>query len=100
MSQSTSSTTVSAGARTTPASDTVTAPLPGFPTDDEALEHYRSRTGRRLEHLAWYRYLAAVRVAVLMHRYLRAMVHAGRLPADHTLFRGTVATCRLAELQP
>jgi aminoglycoside phosphotransferase (APT) family kinase protein len=75
-------------------------PLPGFLTDDEAVERYRSGSGRRLQHLTWYRYLAAVRVAVLMHRYLRAMVHAGRLPADHKLFAGTVATRRLAELRP
>ncbi len=73
-------------------------PLPGFLPDDVAIAHYENRTGRSLHHLGWYRYLAAVRVAVLMHRYLRAMVHAGRLPADHKLFGSTVASRRLNDL--
>jgi aminoglycoside phosphotransferase (APT) family kinase protein len=76
------------------------AALPGFPTDDEVVSRYEQHTGTGLTHLAWYRYLAATRVAVLMHRYLRAMVHAGRLPADHRLLADTVATRRLASLSP
>jgi aminoglycoside phosphotransferase (APT) family kinase protein len=64
------------------------------------VSRYEQHTGTGLTHLAWYRYLAATRVAVLMHRYLRAMVHAGRLPADHRLLADTVATRRLASLSP
>ena len=33
-----------------------------------------------------------------MHRHLRVMVHLGRLPAYHPVFRDNVATRRLAEL--
>lgn len=72
--------------------------LPGFLSDDEAAAFYREISGRSLADLGWYRKLAALRVAVLMHRYLRAMVHLGRLPADHALLTETVATRRLRSL--
>ncbi len=74
------------------------APLPGFPGDDETAELYERLSGRRLGSLGWYRRVAALRVAVLMHRYLRAMVHAGRMPADHRIFGDTVASRRLDAL--
>jgi aminoglycoside phosphotransferase (APT) family kinase protein len=74
------------------------APLPGLLPDDEAIAHYEQRGGRRLVELGWYRRYSALRIAVLMHRHLRVMVHLGRLPADHPVFRDNVATRRLAEL--
>ena len=74
------------------------APLPGFLDDREAMVHYADRAGRELQHVDWYRLFAATRVAVLMHRYLRAAVHADQLPENHRLFSGTVASRRLAEL--
>jgi len=73
-------------------------PLPGFLSDADTVGYYEQRTGRPLANLGWYRYVAALRVAVLMHRYLRAMVHAGRLPADHKLLADTVASRRLTSM--
>jgi aminoglycoside phosphotransferase (APT) family kinase protein len=73
-------------------------PLPGFLDDGETTAHYQRSAGRELEGLDWYRLFAATKVAVLMHRYLRAAVHAKRLPEDHKLFSGTVASRRLADL--
>lgn len=72
--------------------------LPGFVPADEAVKYYESVTGRRLANLEWHRRFAALRVAVLMHRYLRALVHAGQLDAGHKLFGSTVASRRLATL--
>jgi aminoglycoside phosphotransferase (APT) family kinase protein len=72
--------------------------LPGFLTDDEVVDRYQIRSGRTLHDLEWYRQFAALRVAVLMHRYLRAMVHAERLPADHKLLSETVASRRVVSL--
>lgn len=72
--------------------------LPGFLDDDSTVALYEQRTGRTLRNLKWYRGYSAARVAVLMHRHLRVMVHADRLPADHRLLVDTVATRRLAEL--
>jgi aminoglycoside phosphotransferase (APT) family kinase protein len=74
------------------------APLPGFLDDDAAAVHYERRSGRPLHDLGWYQLHSATRIAVLMHRHLRVMVHAGRLPADHRLLVETIATRRLAEL--
>ncbi|MEZ5376881.1 MAG: phosphotransferase family protein [Acidimicrobiales bacterium] len=72
-------------------------PLPGFLDDDAAVRHYEQVSGRQLADLDWYRLFAATRVAVLMHRYLRAAVHAGQLPHDHKLLSDTVASRRLSE---
>jgi aminoglycoside phosphotransferase (APT) family kinase protein len=74
------------------------APLPGFLTDDEAVRYYEARTGRTLQHLAWFTLYSATRVAVLMHRHLRVMVHVGRLPGDHRLLTRTIAIDRVAGL--
>jgi aminoglycoside phosphotransferase (APT) family kinase protein len=74
------------------------APLRGFLDDDTAVAHYEQRTGRPLRDLGWYHVFSAARIAVLMHRHLRVMVHLDRLPADHRLLTDTVATRRLAEL--
>ena len=74
-------------------------PPAGFLSDAEVVDHYEARTGRVLHDVAWYRYLAAVRVAVFMHRYLRALVHAGRLAPDHEVLADTVASRRLASLR-
>ena len=73
-------------------------PLPGFLDDDAAASYYEQRSGRRLANVPWYQLLAATRIAVLMHRHLRVMVHVDRLPADHRLLSDNIATRRLAEL--
>ena len=74
------------------------APLPGFLDDAAAVAHYEQRTQRPLQDLDWYLVFSAARIAVLMHRHLRVMVHLGRLPPDHRLLADTVATRRLAGL--
>ena len=74
------------------------APLPGFLSDDEAVDHYQKHSGRVLNDLPWHRLLSATRIAVLMHRHLRVMVHLGRLPATHRLLSRTIATDRVAQL--
>lgn len=74
------------------------APLPGLLSDDEARRHYEQRSGRTLGDLRWYRLYSALRIAVLMHRHLRVMVHLGRLPAEHPVFEENVATRRLEQL--
>lgn len=74
------------------------APLPGFLSDESAIDYYEVRTGRTLGHLAWFTLFSATRVAALMHRHLRVMVHLGRLPADHRLLTRTIASDRVADL--
>ena len=74
------------------------APLPGFLDDDAAVAHYEAVSGRVLGGLGWYRRFAALKVAVLMHRYLRAMVHAGEVPATHRILTDNVSTRRLDSL--
>lgn len=71
---------------------------PGFLDDAAASEYYQELTGHRLSGNPWYRDFAALRVAVLMHRYLRTVSHAGRLPADHRIFSDSVASRRLEQL--
>ncbi len=75
------------------------APLPGFLTDAESMDYYAQRAGRALKRVEWYRAFAAVRVAVLMHRYLRGQVHARRLGGGHPVFTANVATRRLEALE-
>ena len=74
------------------------APLPGFLDDEAAMAYYAARSGRSLAEPGWYRTFSALKVAVLLHRYLRATVHAGRMPAEHRSFGDNVATRRLDEL--
>ena len=74
------------------------SPLPGFLTDDETVAYYAEQAGRELRRLDWYRGFAAVRVAVLMHRYLRGQIHAGRLDPAHRVLGANVATRRLETL--
>jgi hypothetical protein len=72
--------------------------LPGFLTDEAAIGYYEEQSGRTFEHLEWHRLLAATRIAALMHRHLRVMVHLGRLPEAHRLFTESVSTRRVVEL--
>ena len=73
-------------------------PLPGFLADSAAIAYYEARSGRTLADLRWYRVYAALRVAVLMHRYLRSLVHVAKMPADHAVFRDNVGSRRLGDL--
>lgn len=53
----------------------------GFPTVDELIERYQSTTGANLEHLVWYRVLAAYRLGVLLEG-TRARAYSGWAPSD------------------
>ena len=75
-----------------------TQPLAGFLDAAETVACYEESADTKLGDLAWYRLFSALKMAVLMHRYLRAMVHAGRLDASHRLLGETVATRRLEAL--
>jgi hypothetical protein len=68
--------------------------------DTAAVAHYEHRAGKRLDPdvLRWETRFNALKISVLMHRHLRVMVHEGRLPADHRVFRDNVATRRCLEL--
>jgi aminoglycoside phosphotransferase (APT) family kinase protein len=75
-------------------------PLDGFVDDDAAVACYQRCAGRTLDPvvLDWSTRFNALKVAVLMHRHLRVMVHAGRLPPDHRVLGENVATRRCVEL--
>lgn len=73
-------------------------PLPGFLTDDESIDYFECASGTPLRAADWYRRFAAVRVAVLMHRFLRVQVHAGHLDAGHRVFSDNVSLRRIDEL--
>jgi len=74
------------------------APLPGFGDEAATVARYEHWSGRSLRPLGWYRTFSALKVAVFMYRYLRAMVHAGRMPERHRIFTDNVSTRRLAAL--
>jgi aminoglycoside phosphotransferase (APT) family kinase protein len=76
-------------------------PLPGFLDDTAAIAHYERCADRRLDAdvLHWATRFNALKIAVLMHRHLRVMVHEGRLPADHRVFTENVSTRRCLELR-
>lgn len=72
--------------------------LPGFLSDDEAVALYEAQAGRVLGRLAWYRGFAALKMAVLMERYLHVAIARGRLPAGHRLLEDNVALRRVRSL--
>ncbi len=72
--------------------------LPGFPDDSASVSHYEHISGRTLRNPVWYRAFNALKMAVLMHRFLRVSVHRGKLDARHRVLSDTVASRRLAEL--
>lgn len=74
------------------------APLPGFLDDDASVLFYEGLAGRRLQDVAWFRRMCALKMAVLMHRFLRVSVHRGSLDAGHRVLADTVASRRVAAL--
>ena len=74
------------------------APLPGFPDDDATWNRWEQLQGRPAQDRNWYHLYSAYRVAIFMQLYLAAMVHRGRLPADHRVVADNSGTRRLAEL--
>lgn len=73
-------------------------PLPGFLPDDEAVACYERLSGRRLADLGWYRRYAALKMAVLMERYLRVAIARGALRPGHRLLTDNVALRRVEAL--
>ena len=75
-------------------------PLPGFLDDEAAVAHYEHCAGRRLDPsaLAWATRFNALKIAVLMHRHLRVMVHHRRLLPDHRVLHDNVSTRRCREI--
>jgi aminoglycoside phosphotransferase (APT) family kinase protein len=72
--------------------------LPGFPSDAAALAGYEARTGRKIRDAEFHTLYAALKVAVLMLRYLRAAVERGQIPEHHAVLTDNTATRRLDEL--
>jgi aminoglycoside phosphotransferase (APT) family kinase protein len=72
--------------------------LPGFPSDAETIASYAAHTGRTIRDERFHTVYAALKVAVLMLRYLRVAVDHGRMPEDHTVLTDNTATRRLNEL--
>ena len=72
--------------------------LPGFLTDEESIDYVEQASNNPLQAVDWYRRFAAVRIVVLMHRFLRVQVHAGLLGADHAVFRDNLSLRRLDEI--
>lgn len=72
--------------------------LPGFRSDAETLAHYAARARRTIRDERFHTVYAALKVAVLMLRYLRVSVDHGRMPADHPVLTHNTATRRLDEL--
>ncbi len=73
-------------------------PLPGFPDDSASILHYEHISHRTLRDLQWYRAFSALKIAVLMHRFLRVSVLRGKLDARHRVLGDTVASRRVAQL--
>ncbi len=72
--------------------------LPGFLSDAETIASYAARTSRTIRDERFHTMYAALKVAVLMLRYLRVAVDHGRMPADHPVLTDNTATRRLNDL--
>ncbi len=72
--------------------------LPGFPSDAATIAGYEARTGREVRDADFHTVYAALKVAVLMLRYLRVAVDRGQIPEHHHVLTDNTATRRLDEL--
>ena len=70
-------------------------PLPGFLSPEEGVDLYQAKIGRELKHLDWFAQLAATRVAILMHRFLRTQVNAGTLDEHHKVLTSNSGSRRV-----
>ena len=73
-------------------------PLPGFLSDEEVVAEYERLCGRKLRHFAWHRLFAALKMAVLMERYLRTGIARGQLRPGLRLLTDNVSLRRLEVL--
>ena len=71
------------------------APLPGFLSSSASITHYEAKIGRQLKHLDWFAQLAATRVAIFMHRFLRTQVNAGMIDEHHRVMTNNAGSRRL-----
>jgi aminoglycoside phosphotransferase (APT) family kinase protein len=76
------------------------APLPGFLSPSDSVALYEAKIGRQLQHLDWFAQLAATRVAILMHRYLRTQVNAGMIDERHKVLTNNSGSRRLDQYTP
>ena len=68
--------------------------LPGFPSDAATIAGYEARTGRQVRDADFHKVYAALKVAVLMLRYLRVAVDRGQIPERHHVLTDNTATRR------
>ncbi len=72
--------------------------LPGFPSDAATIAGYEARTGREIRDADFHTVYAALKVAVLMLRYLRVAVDRGQIAGASPVLTDNTATRRLDEL--
>ncbi len=72
--------------------------LPGFPADAATIAAYELRAGHTMRDADFHATYAALKVAVLMLRYLRVAVDRGQMPERHHVLTDNTATRRLQEL--
>ncbi len=72
--------------------------LPGFLSDAATIARYAARTGREIRDADFHTVYAALKVAVLMLRYLRVAVERGQIAEHHRVLSDNTATRRLDEL--
>lgn len=72
--------------------------LPGFPSDAAAIAGYEARAGHAIRDADFHAVYTALKVAVLMLRYLRVALDRGQIPEHHCVLTENTATRRLQEL--
>jgi aminoglycoside phosphotransferase (APT) family kinase protein len=70
----------------------------GFLSDAATIAGYEARTGRVIRDADFHTVYAALKVAVLMLRYLRVAVERGQIAENHHVLTDNTATRRLDEL--
>ena len=79
--------------------------LAGFPSYDECMAYYESRTGHRVKHLHYYQVFAGFRFAVVMMRIAQQLLHYGLMTKEQSRameLENTVTklTAKLLDLPP
>jgi aminoglycoside phosphotransferase (APT) family kinase protein len=70
--------------------------LEGIPGREETLAHWQRRTGRSLDHVAYYEVLALLKFSAIMARLGLQLKHYEVLPADHDMDVNNLASTTLA----
>jgi aminoglycoside phosphotransferase (APT) family kinase protein len=79
--------------------------VPGFPSYDECMAYYESRTGHRVKHLHYYQVFAGFRFACVMMRIAQQLLHYGLMTKEQSRameIENTVTklTAKLLDLPP